>query len=200
MAAYLSLTHTDAEATPFLLTPPDLLRDGRYLRNNMDLAVHRAIHNPLHSLSCAINDPWGTKASTSTITISLREFFLQFPNLTPFFSMIAEEPRQWRGSLTSQKGALRHLPGRSLCDFSARVILCDGRCRRSVRNRRCICRFSCFFAQSAGQGARRARSARAAGSRARSSEQPSERVGGESHDPRDGALHQHDERGLERGI
>ena len=59
MAAYLSLTHTDAEATPFLLTPPDLIRGGRYLRNNMDLAVHRAIHNPLHSLSCAINDPWG---------------------------------------------------------------------------------------------------------------------------------------------
>lgn len=39
-------SHTDAEATPFLLTRSDLLRDGRYLRNNRDLAVHTAIHNP----------------------------------------------------------------------------------------------------------------------------------------------------------
>lgn len=117
MAAYLSLTHTDAEATPFLLTPPDLLRGGRYLRNNMDLAVHTAIHNPLHSLSCAINDPWGLRHLHPPSRYLFENSFSNFPTLPPFFSMIAEEPRQWRGSLTSQKGALRHLPGRSLCDF-----------------------------------------------------------------------------------
>ena len=116
MAAYLSLTHTDTEATPFLLTPPDLIRGGRYLRNNMDLAVHRAIHNPFHSLSCAINDPWGLSIYIHHHDISSR-ILSPISQPYPFFSMIAEEPRQWRGSLTSQKGALRHLPGRSLCDF-----------------------------------------------------------------------------------
>lgn len=85
MAAYLSLTHTDAEATPFLLTPPDLIRGCRYLRNNMDLAVHRAIHNPLHSLSCAINDPWGLRHLHPPSRYLFENSFSNFPTLPPFF-------------------------------------------------------------------------------------------------------------------
>ena len=85
MAAYLSLTHTDAEATPFLLTPPDLIRGGRYLRNNMDLAVHRAIHNPFHSLSCAINDPWGLRHLHPPSRYLFENSFSNFPTLPPFF-------------------------------------------------------------------------------------------------------------------
>ena len=85
MAAYLSLTHTDTEATPFLLTPPDLIRGGRYLRNNMDLAVHTAIHSPLHFLSCAINDPWGLRHLHPPSRYLFENSFSNFPTLPPFF-------------------------------------------------------------------------------------------------------------------
>ncbi len=113
MAAYLSLTHTDAEATPFLLTPPDLIRGGRYLRNNMDLAVHRAIHNPLHSLSCAINDPWGLSIYIHHHDISSRILSPISQPYPPFFlydsrrtSPVARFFDKSKGSAPAFAGAL----------------------------------------------------------------------------------------------
>ena len=78
-------SHTDVEATPFLLTPLDLLLDGRYLRNNMDLAVHTAIHSPLHFLSCAINDPWELRHLHPPSLYLFENSFSNFPSLAPLF-------------------------------------------------------------------------------------------------------------------